>query len=326
MSYTVTQESFDSLTSYWSSPENSLKWGSVFALPDWLNVWWREFHPEAELYLSAVRQDKAIIGIAPLRLKEGKASFVGDTDVCDYMDFVIAPGKESDFYNTLLDDLRQKDIHQLDLGHLRPDSSVITHLLDIARSRKYEVSCYEDEVSLELDLPTSFDEYLAALNKKQRHEVRRKLRRLWEEGNVDYRCVKVSQEAGDLIDTFLKLFALSKEKKADFMTSQRESFFRSVAEAMAVLGMLRIGTLEVGGVPTAMIMGFDYNGTMYLYNSAYNPDYSYLSVGVLSKVLCIKESIQRGMKKWDFLKGAETYKYHLGGIEVPLHCCQITIK
>jgi CelD/BcsL family acetyltransferase involved in cellulose biosynthesis len=65
---------------------------------------------------------------------------------------------------------------------------------------------------------------------------------------------------------------------------------------------------------------------MYLYNSAYDPNYSYLSAGLLSKVLCIRESIRRGMKKWDFLKGAEPYKYHIGGREIPIHSCQIVIS
>jgi len=76
----------------------------------------------------------------------------------------------------------------------------------------------------------------------------------------------------------------------------------------------------------AMIVGFDYNDAMYLYNSAYDPQYNSLSVGLLCKVLCIKESIQEGKKRFDFLKGDETYKYQLGGRKVPLYRCQITIK
>ena len=326
MNYTVTQESFDSLASYWNSSENRLKWNSVFVLPAWLEVWWREFQPEAELYLSAVRQGADIIGIAPLQIRGNKASFIGSTDVCDYMDFVVAPGREKEFFNVILDDLGQKGVVYLDLGHLRPDSTVLTDLVAIAKNRKYGVLRNEDAVSLELDLPSTFDEYLATLGKKQRHEVKRKLRRLWEEGKVDYRCIKVGDEAGDFMDTFLKLFSLSQEEKANFMTARMESFFRSIAKAMAALGLLRFGILEVDGQAAAMIMGFDYEDTMYLYNSAYDPSYGYLSVGVLSKVLCIKESIQRSMKKWDFLKGAETYKYHLGGTEVSLYSCQITIK
>ncbi|GAJ14899.1 unnamed protein product, partial [marine sediment metagenome] len=90
--------------------------------------------------------------------------------------------------------------------------------------------------------------------------------------------------------------------------------------------LLKLGILELDTVPTAMVMCFDYDDCMYLYNSAYNPQYNSLSVGLLCKVLCIKESIQEGKKRFDFLKGDETYKYHLGGEEVPLYSCQITIK
>ena len=95
---------------------------------------------------------------------------------------------------------------------------------------------------------------------------------------------------------------------------------------MAETGLLRLGILELDASPVAMIMGFDYDDTMYLYNSAYDHDYSYLSVGLLSKVLCIKESIKRGKQKWDFLKGGEPYKYHIGGREIPLYSCQIVTK
>ena len=99
MSYTVTQESFESLTSCWSNSSIDLNWGSVFILPPWLKVWWQAFKPEAELYLSAVRQDADIIGIVPLMIKDKEASFIGSVNVCDYLDFVIAPGKEKDFFN-----------------------------------------------------------------------------------------------------------------------------------------------------------------------------------------------------------------------------------
>ena len=128
------------------------------------------------------------------------------------------------------------------------------------------------------------------------------------------------------MDTFLKLFALSQEEKASFMTARMESFFRALAKAMAEIGLLRFGVLEVDGIPTAMTMNFDYNGSIYLYNSAYNPQYNSLSVGLLCKLLCLKESIEQGRVKWDFLKGGEPYKYQIGGREIPLYSCQITIK
>jgi len=326
MSYVLTVENFDSLASYRANLSHSLRWNLPFVLPLWLKVWWQEFGAEAELYLSTVRQREKVIGIAPLLVREGRASLIGSVDVCDYLDFVVAPGRETDFFNALLDDLRQKGINHLDLRPLRPDSTVLNSLVGIAQNRGGEVVYHDEGVSVELDLPATWDEYLATLTKKQRHEVRRKLRRLWEAGNVDHHCFEVSQKVGDSMDTFLKLFSLSRGEKANFMTPKMESFFRSLAEAMAEIGLLRFGVIELDTQPAAMTVGFDYQDSHYLYNSAYDPQYNSLSVGVLCKVLCIKESIQQGRKKFDFLRGGEPYKYHIGGKEIPLYNCQITIK
>jgi CelD/BcsL family acetyltransferase involved in cellulose biosynthesis len=323
---TITQESFASLTSYWTDSRYNLRWSSIFILPGWLETWWQAFGGGAELYLRAIRQGEKVIGIAPMLIRGETASIIGSANVCDYLDFIVAPGVEGDFFGVLLDDLRQKGISYLDLRPLRHDSTVLTHLAGIARNWGYEVFCREEGVSVELDLPSTWDDYLAILDRKQRHEIRRKLRRLWEAGNVDYRCLEVSQKLEDLTDTFLKLFSLSREDKANFMTARMESFFRSLAGAMAEIGLLRFGILKLNSMPASIVMAFDYKGSVYLYNSAYDPDYSHLSVGLLSKVLCIKESIQRGKKRFDFLQGAEPYKYHLGGKETPLYSCQITVK
>ena len=324
--YSVTEETFASLSSYWRSTDNQLNWGSVFVLPSWLDVWWQVFQPNAELYLRAVRQHAETIGIAPLQVKEAAASFIGSTDVCDYMDFVITPGREADFFSILLDDLQERGITRLELAHLRPDSAVLIYLVDMAQKRGCQLSCSPEETSLEMDLPPTWDEYLATLTAKQRHEVKRKLRRLSEVGEVNYYFVSDRTAVHDAMDIFLKMFTESRSDKSDFLTGPRESFFRSLADAMAGAGLLKLGVLELDSIPAAMIMCFDYNDCIYLYNSGYDPRYNSLSVGLLSKVLCIQDSIQKGRKRFDFLKGREIYKSHLGGREVSLFRCQITIN
>ncbi|MFC1954466.1 GNAT family N-acetyltransferase [Chloroflexota bacterium] len=326
MSYTFTQESFESLTSFQDNLEYGLGWSSVFVLPVWLKIWWLEFKPEEELYLGAVRRDEEVIGIAPLLLKDDTASFLGSIDVCDYLDFVVTPGEEREFFNFLLDELKQRGISSLDLRSLRPDSTVLTWLVDITRERGYETTCQQEDVTVELELPSSWEEYLTMLASKQRHEVRRKLRRLPEAGKADFHIIEDSVSIQKGMKTFLKMFTESRSDKASFMTDQKESFFRAMANSMTEAGLLRLGVLELDTLPTAMIMYFDYNGCIYLYNSGYDPKYDYLSVGLLSKVLCIRESIQEGKKIFDFLKGNEVYKYHLGGKEIPLSRCRIAIK
>jgi CelD/BcsL family acetyltransferase involved in cellulose biosynthesis len=321
---TVTLESFDSLTSCWLQSESLLTWDCIFVLPPWLEAWWHDFGSEAELYLGVIRKGRTIAGIAPLLLRGKEASFIGSTDLCDYLDFVVVPGKEVEFFNILLDDLQGRGITRLNLRPLKPNSSVLTSLVGIARNRNYDVSRKVEDVSLELDLPPTWQEYLNTLSQKQRHEVNRKLRRLGEAGDVNYRVVEDRDSLLDSMDLFLRLFRQSREDKALFLTNQIESFFRSLAKATARSGLLRFGILELNASPAAVVMYFDYNNSVFLYNNGYDPKHSFLSVGLISKILCLKDSVERGRSKFDFLKGAEEYKYRLGGKEITLYRCEIS--
>jgi CelD/BcsL family acetyltransferase involved in cellulose biosynthesis len=319
-------ENFKTLASYWAKSPSPLRWNCIFALPPWLEIWWNEFGATGDLYLFVARQGRTVVGVAPLFLKGTEAFFIGSDDLCDCLDFIIAPGRESDFFNILLDDLSGKGIGLLKLRGLRPNSTVLTHLVGMARDRGYEVSCAVEDVSLELDLPPTWDEYLGMLSQKQRHEVRRKLRRIREAGEVNYRTVEDSDDVPDAMDILLNLFRQSRGDKATFINARRESFFRSLAQAMAGVRLLRLGILELDSLPIAAVMCFDYGNRVYLYNSGYDPQYASLSAGLISKILSIKDAIERGRRTFDFLKGGEDYKYRLGGREVNLYACQIALK
>jgi CelD/BcsL family acetyltransferase involved in cellulose biosynthesis len=324
MSYIVTPQSFDSLASSWNDLRQRLKWDSVFVLPRWLKVWWQAFGQGAQTYLFDVRENNEVTGIAPLMVKEGKAAFIGSADVCDYMDFVIAPGKALAFFTAVLDKLKKDGIKELHLDSLRHDSTVMTCLVDLAKDKGYEVTLTQENVSLDLDLPSTWEEYLRTLTPKQRRETGRRFRRLEEEGEINYRSVEDAEPK--VLEIFFKLMRVSREDKAAFMTARMESFFRSLAETMAEAKLLTFGILEISGKPVAAVMCFDYNNKVYLYNSGYDPEYGYLSVGLLSKLLSIKDSIERGRKCYDFLKGPEEYKYRLGGREIPISSCRIEQK
>jgi len=324
MSYTISPQSFESLASSWKDLRHKLNWDSVFALPGWLKVWRQAFGEDSELYLFEVKQDKNIVGIAPLMVKASKASFIGSADVCDYMDFVVAPGKELEFFTAVLDKLKKDGIKELFLESLRHDSTVLTSLVDLAKDKGYEVIVTRENVSLDLDLPSNWEEYLRTLTPKQRRETGRRFRRLEEEGDINYRIIESAKP--ELLDIFFKLLRKSREDKAAFMTARMESFFRAIADTMAEAKLLRFGILEISGKPVAAVMCFDYNNKVYLYNSGYDPEYGYLSVGLLSKLLSIKDSIERGRKCYDFLKGPEEYKYRLGGREIPIYSCRIVLR
>lgn len=320
---TITKETFDSIAAYWRDPRHNLKWDCLFVLPVWLKVWWHNFGSEQIAHLCAAWSQDELIGIAPLMIEGKTARLMGDPDVCDFADVITAPGKGRVFFENLIPYVRKLGATDLDFGAVRGDSGVFTNLVAVAKDLGYEIICNPEDVTLELELPSTWDNYLKQLTGKQRHEIRRKLRRLHEAAQISFRAVENPDEVSREIDNFLSLFRLNRQDKSEFMTDRRVSFFRALALEMAEARLLRLFFLDLDDVPAAAIMCFDYRSTVHLYNNGYDRRFQSLSVGLLSKVLSIKDSIQRGKTYYDFLKGPEAYKQRLGGKPVQLFRCRI---
>ncbi len=324
--YTVREESFESLSSYPLTLAQPLAMNCPFVLPAWMKVWWETFGAGQECCLLGVRDRESLIGVAPLKVRGAEASFIGAPEVCDYLDFITAPGRGPEFFRLLIRELRRRSVSILELAPVRADSSVMKELIPQAKRMGGEALLERENVSYELTLPATWEDYLGRLKGTERHEIRRKLKRLNEAGRTEFRTVNNSrQELGHAIDTFLRLFESNRPDKADFLTSQRASFFRAVAEAMAEAGLLKLSILELDARPAAAVMCFHDPTTVYLYNNGYDNRFRSLSVGMLSKVLSIREALQEGKKRFDFLKGPEAYKRRLGGKPVPLYRCRVLI-
>ena len=324
--YAVTKETFDSINAYWLDPQCHLNWDCLFVLPGWLKAWWDTFGSGRSPYLCSVRHKDELIGIAPFMIQGESARFMGDADVCDYLDVIVGPGRGIEFFEVLGQHLRQQGISQLDLGAVRAESVVLSDLSAAAKQLNYTIFCEAEDVSIELDLPSTWDAFLKGLTGKERHEIRRKLRRLSEAADIHFRVVESKTEVSEQIDTFFELFKLNRSDKSDFMTAQRVSFFRSLAEALAEARILKLFFLDLDDRPAAAVMCFDYNSTVYLYNNGYDERYRSLSVGLLSKVFTIRNSIERGKIKYDFLKGTEVYKKRLGGKPIQLFRCRVELR
>ena len=324
--YTVTRETFDTVYSYWRNPNHNLQWTCIFVTPLWLKVWWQSFGSGKKPCLLAIRCKDRLMGIAPLMIENNEALLMGDPDVCDYLDFIVSSGSEAVFFDILIEYLREHGIDRLDLRPIREDSLAFTQLMEIAGQQNRDVRSESEDVSYEMALPKSWDEYLQALNGKQRHEIRRKFRRLYESSPVDFHLVEDRIAEKGAMNIFLELFKKNRPDKAAFMTDRMITYFQSLADALEESHMLRLFLLKLGDVYAAAVFGIDDGSTLYLYNNSYDHQFSSLSVGVLSKALTIKYAIQTGRNRYDFLKGAESYKHHMGGKPVALYRCQIDLN
>ena len=312
-------DSFDDAACQWARLLPRSVVNTPFQTLDWQRVWMDVVGGGSAPLILGIHDDEQTLGMASLRTDGDAITFVGDQDLCDYHDFLILPGREQPFFHALLNHLDSAQWNSLNLFSLPEESPTLNLLPDAARSRGWRVETVQQEVCPGRNLPSDWEEYLAGLKKKHRHELRRKLRRLNTAEGVRWYSLTDPADVDAAMDDFFQLLAMSRRDKAEFLTPQREKFFRSLASAMSRQGLLSLFFMEIQETRVASAITFDYGDSRLLYNSGYNPEFSYYSVGLLLKALSVKNSIEEGKSYYDFLRGNERYKYHLGGIDKPIY-------
>ena len=313
MAFSFRIESFQDIEKEWERLLPHSVNNNIFLTPTWQKTWWESLKPPGqELRIVRFVDGDTTIGIAPLTSDNGVIAFLGSTDLWDIHDFIVLKGREEDFSRALIEYLDGETWSEVRLESLLEESPALSHFMPLAVEKGYRVERDEEDKLMGVALPKTWDDYLMGLRKKDRHELRRKLRRL--EGEVDYHIEQLSdvQDVSRAMDDFLHLMAQSREEKSEFLTSERGGFFRNMALEMAERGFLRLFFMEVGGVRTAATVCFDYNNVRSLYNSGHNTEYASLGTGFLLKALCLKEAICNGKEYYDLLRGTEPYKQHLG--------------
>ncbi len=302
-----------------------MPWRCLFVTPFWLETVVNHLGAAGEPMILRVTCNGEVVGIFPLCVDGRCAGFLGLPDVCDYQDAILAPGHERGAVEQAMAYLSGQRVRRLDLQTLRPDAAILKALATLEASPKTGISSQPADVTYEAGLPATWDDYLMQLKGKQRHEVRRKIRRLEAHGAYRFRMAETGSGLERAVDRFLALFHLNREDKSRFMDKTMGGYFRELITQLDRHALLRLYFLEVADQPAATVLCFDYQGTRYLYNSGYDAAFQDLSVGILSKVLSIRAAIECRCRTYDFLKGAEIYKKRIGGREVPLFRYQVEI-
>ena len=307
--------SFDGLDpERWNTLVARAAGGSVFLTWQWQTEWIASFLDGRALQiLTVVDPAGALTGVLPLYAEApGRWRIVGGEDVSDYLDLAAAPGAEAAVWEALLQQ-RGDDAAVWDLRGLRPESPTLAVLPDLAAARGLVATAEPEERCPILPLPASWDEYLARLSGKDRHELRRKMRKL----EAELPAVTVRAHASvdgwdEAMSSFLTLHRASRTGKARFMDERMERFFRRSLRALVAAGWTRLWFLESAGTPVAGFLCMEYGGSVGLYNSGFDPAHAKLAPGIVLLGHVIRDAIERRVAVFDFLRGEEPYKYAFG--------------
>lgn len=314
----------------------------VFLTRQWQESWWKHFGGAegCQLCMLVLRNaGGAPVGIAPLFIvyeglsplkpyvkgelrpgREGEpmriVQFVGGIDVADYLDVIAEPDRMEDTWEAVFDYLmeRRADWDAIDFHSLPEWSPSREIVARMGAERGIEFEVFAEDVCPVAALPGDWNSYLMSLRKKDRHELKRKVRKL--EGRDDVRWHLVP--SGDTermaveMPVFLDLHRSSGVDKAHFMDDKMAEYFVDMAQTMTGPGWLDLAVLDVDGEPASAYLSYKYGDRLYLYNSGYSQKFAAYSAGVALLAYRIHKAILQGLKWFDFLRGDEDYKYDFG--------------
>ena len=293
---------------------------------EYLETWWQtrgggEWPQDARLAIVAARQEGRLVGIAPLFLAdwEGKPTLLllGSIEISDYLDLIARPADLPAFTRELLAFLKSDASElpgweRLDLYNVIETSSTLPALRSAASEHGLAYAQENFRPAMTLSLPGDWETYLAGIDKKQRHEIRRKMRRAYSDSTpVRWYIARDPCAIDAEIEDFLRLMALDAEKAAFLTPAMRENF-RRTARCAFEQGCLLLAFLEIDGNKAATYLCFDYLDQLWVYNSGMDGTYTEYSPGWVLLGELLKWGNDNGRKVFDFMRGDEDYKARFG--------------
>jgi CelD/BcsL family acetyltransferase involved in cellulose biosynthesis len=274
----------------------------------------------AQLILISAREDGKLIGIAPLFIAEyeGKNALllIGSIEISDYLDVIVRMDDHSRFITGLLDFLASSfadNWSSLDWYNLPDSSPTLAAFKAEAESRGWTHLEEMYRPTPRIALNGDFEEYLSRVEKKQRHEIRRKMRRAIEsERGVRWFISDMADPEAE-IDAFLKLMEQD-QGKASFLRDSMRAQMRDVIRTAHENGWLWLAFLEADGQRIAAALNFDYENKLWGYNAGVNRDFMDLSPGWVLLGLILQWCCENGRYEFDFMRGDEDYKYRFGAV------------
>jgi len=295
---------------------------SIFSTWEWLSTWWQAYGSPNKALIIALYSGSDLIGIVPLyhnrrRIIAGAElrvmSLIGDgsEDSCN-LDIIARSGCEARIVERVLHYLLV-EFHDWDIFELNTmpmHSPVAKCFVSQLRQRRmsYRVTSRD---SCQVELPKTWEMYLAQLSKRERANLRQQRRHLERHYRVrSYRCDTVTQ----LESCLEKLFALHQQRwklRGDpgcFSSQSRRLFYYKMASAFLHRGWLEFWLLDLDEITVACDFNFRYGSTTYALQAGFDPAYASESVGFLLKGFMLEQLIVEGVRHYDFLTGLSENK------------------
>ena len=315
-----TPDELMALKGEWTALLDAAGIASPFLTWEWMALWWDHYcRSDRDRRLAVVvrRDGGRLTAMLPgyVHRRPGVSTFAllgTEFESTDYLQAIEDPGLPATALPEMLRVLMRQE-RGIDVLHL---TNILDHhatLRTLERMATEMGSPYDIEpfrVCPYIAVAGDWEAYLGGLSAKMRKNVRRETRRLLEAGaEVDW-----VRERGEVRQAVSELFTLheqrfaAKETETGFRKS-REPFHAAVSEAFFDRDILRLFRVRVGGRTVAALYCFEYQRELFYFQSGIDPAWEAQSVGTVLVGQAIKYAFERGLTRFDFMRGGEEYKF-----------------
>jgi CelD/BcsL family acetyltransferase involved in cellulose biosynthesis len=302
---------------------------------EYLSTWWQTRGggewADASLAVITAHEGDQLVGVAPLFRainRDGQPALLllGSIEISDYLDLIVRAEDLDRFISGLFDFIRSDPAlsgDMIDWQNLPDESATINALETESAKRSLIFSRAPLQPCPVIKIPGDWELYLSGIDKKQRHEIKRKMRRV-EESDRKTRWYIVTDEStlDAEIDAFLHLMANDPAKQT-FLTDVMRTQMKTSVHAAFNAGWLQLSFFEVEGEKASGYLTFDYDNKLYIYNSGLDRRFMEFSPGWVLLGYLLQWANENKRAEFDFMRGDEDYKYKFGGVNRFVHRIKI---
>jgi CelD/BcsL family acetyltransferase involved in cellulose biosynthesis len=294
---------FDRLTDEWHHLIQTSPFATPFQSREWLKNWTEHFANQRQLRTIVIREGSDLVGLFPMIQSHSVWSSLRPLGVgpSDYLGPLLLDdglAAQEGMRDVLMDFSKSHlvDLHQIPSDH--PFSSQFIDFDPIEQAR-----------CLILDLPATYEAYVASLSKSLRYDVRRLEGKALKERGAIVEWVN-PENVDEFADQF---FALHKARWKSrglpgAFFGKGEQFQRAWMVAAVESGTLIMNRLVSGGNSVGIVYAMKQGTTCYFYQAGMDPNASSLSPGTILVSKMIERAIDLGCTTFDFMRGDEPYK------------------
>jgi CelD/BcsL family acetyltransferase involved in cellulose biosynthesis len=312
------ESAFAELSGGWDELVRAMPRPSPFLLHAWLLEWLRHYGGASELAVQAAFRDGRLVGAFPLVHKSWRglrvAKFLGGQHP-SLADLLVA--EEAATTGAALIERASSQHDFAELFGLTSDSRVA----QVAADGQLHLFHRVDAPVLELG--DGWDAvYCAKISGKGRRDIERRRRQLQERGTLEFSLARSPEEVEPALAEAFRLHDLrwqGRDEMSGFATPTGISFHRTALGRLAEQDVVRLTTMSTDGQTIAFLLGFALAGRLYLYRMAFDPSFARYGPGLLTVLETIASAAGEGLKRVEFLGGAESFKLRLADRLEPLH-------